>query len=139
MKSNRPHLLKVFVALVLLSISSSVFSAGRAWACDLPVAATVSRGEAVCGENEVRLTGRLTSLQDGSLLLQTEAKGQADGPAYVLRFADDSLNALVRGLLEQGGDNSTPLSVIGTIESDSTLLVTAVVSGRKSGVSIGSQ
>lgn len=139
MKSSRPHLLKEFLSLVLLLISSGIFSSARAWACDPPVTATQSCGEAICGENEVRLTGRLTSLQEGVLVLQTATKGQTDGTVYVLRFADDSLNNLVRGLLDQAKGNSVLVSVIGTLGSDSDFWVTAVVSGGRSGVSIGSQ
>jgi hypothetical protein len=139
MKCNPRFLLKEFVVLVLLSVPGGVFSVGRASACDQPVAPTESCGEAICGIHEVRLTGRLVLHEDGSLRLQTTAKGQADGPVYVLRTADESVNDIVVKLLEQAEGNDVQVAVVGSFDEDSVFVVTAVVSGARSGVSIGSQ
>ncbi len=139
MKCNPRFLLKEFVALVLLSVSGGVFSVGRASACDQPLAPTESCGEAVCSIHEVRLTGRLALLEDGSLRLQTTAKGQAGGPVYVVRTADESVDAIVLKLLEQAEGNDIQIAVVGSFDEDSVFVVTAVVSGARSGVSIGSQ
>lgn len=95
--------------------------------------------ETVCAESEVRLVGRITSLPDDAIFLQTETKGQSEGPSYRLRFADDPLDTETRDLLHQAVLNKTPLTVVGCFVDDEVFLVTAVVSSGRSGVSIGSQ
>ena len=92
-----------------------------------------------CGENEIRLVGRIASSPEGTLLLQTEIKGQTEGPSYRLKFADEPLDPVTRDLLEQAEINKTPISVLGSFAEDGVFVVTAVVSGGRSGVSIGSQ